>query len=156
MSETPLDYPKLVERAMQGAMRGVVRDVLAEVAQNGLPAGHHFYLAFETGADGVELADSLRAQYPEEMTIVVQHQFWDLEVEHDWFAVTLSFQGRPERLRVPFEALKSFFDPDVKFGLQFKPDQIEAEPQEKADGESEAAEPAAGEVVALDAFRKKT
>jgi hypothetical protein len=104
----------------QQALRGVVRSVLTDTAKKGLPGDHHFYISFDTRADGVRLSDRLRAQYPEEMTIILQHQFWDLKVGEDDFEVGLSFGGIPERLTVPFEAINGFFDPSVQFGLQFE------------------------------------
>jgi len=104
----------------QQALRGVVRGVLTDTAKKGLPGDHHFYISFDTGADGVRMSDRLRAQYPDEMTIILQHQFWDLKVSEDEFEVGLSFGGVPERLTVPFEAIKGFFDPSVQFGLQFE------------------------------------
>jgi hypothetical protein len=104
----------------QRALRGLLRDVLAETAKKGLPGEHHFYISFDTRADGVRLSQRLRSQYPEEMTIVLQHQFWDLKVTDDGFEVGLSFSGVPERLSVPFAAVKSFLDPSVPFALQFE------------------------------------
>jgi len=104
----------------QQALRGVVRDVLTETAKKGLPGDHHFYISFDTTADGVRMSERLRAQYPNEMTIILQHQFWDLKVGDDEFEVGLSFGGVPERLSVPFEAINGFFDPSVQFGLQFE------------------------------------
>jgi hypothetical protein len=104
----------------QQALRGVVRNVLTETAKKGLPGDHHFYISFDTRADGVRLSQRLRAQYPEEMTIILQHQFWDLIVTDDAFEVGLSFGGVPEKLTVPFEAINGFFDPSVQFGLQFE------------------------------------
>jgi hypothetical protein len=104
----------------QDALRGVVRTVLADTAKNGLPGEHHFYISFDTNADGVHMSARLREQYPQEMTIILQHQFWDLAVGDDSFEVGLSFGGVPERLTVPFEAVKGFFDPSVQFGLQFE------------------------------------
>lgn len=104
----------------QQALRGVVRSVLVDTAKKGLPGDHHFYISFDTRADGVRLSDRLRAQYPDEMTIILQHQFWDLKVGDDEFEVGLSFGGVPERLTVPFEAINGFFDPSVQFGLQFE------------------------------------
>lgn len=106
----------------QQALRGVVRSVLTDTARKGLPGEHHFYISFDTRADGVRLSDRLRAQYPEEMTIILQHQFWDLKVGEEDFEVGLSFGGIPERLTVPFEAINGFFDPSVQFGLQFEED----------------------------------
>jgi uncharacterized protein len=104
----------------QQALRGVVRTVLIDTARKGLPGDHHFYISFDTRADGVRMSDRLRAQYPEEMTIILQHQFWDLKVDEDEFEVGLSFGGVPEKLSVPFEAINGFFDPSVQFGLQFE------------------------------------
>lgn len=104
----------------QQALRGVVRNVLTETAKKGLPGDHHFYISFDTKAPGVRMSDRLRAQYPDEMTIILQHQFWDLKVNEDDFEVGLSFGGIPERLTVPFEAINGFFDPSVQFGLQFE------------------------------------
>jgi hypothetical protein len=104
----------------QHALRGLVRDVLSETAKKGLPGEHHFYISFDTRAEGVRLSPRLREQYPEEMTIVLQHQFWDLKVTDDGFEVGLSFGGVPERLAVPFAAVKSFVDPSVQFALQFE------------------------------------
>ncbi len=104
----------------QQALRGVVRTVLADVARKGLPGDHHFYISFDTHAEGLRLSPRMRAQYPEEMTIVLQHQFWDLAVTEDAFEVGLSFGGVPERLIVPFEAVRAFVDPSVEFGLRFE------------------------------------
>jgi hypothetical protein len=104
----------------QQALRGVVRAVLSDAARKGLPGEHHFYIAFDTNADGVHMPDRLRSQYPEEMTIILQHQFWDLKVGDDEFEVGLSFGGVPTKLVIPFEAVKGFFDPSVQFGLQFE------------------------------------
>jgi uncharacterized protein len=104
----------------QDALRSVVRTVLEDAARNGLPGEHHFYIAFDTRADGVKLSQRMRAQYPEEMTVVLQHQFWDLVVADEQFEVGLSFGGVPERVVVPFAAIKSFVDPSVQFGVQFE------------------------------------
>lgn len=104
----------------QEALRGVVRRVLSDVARDGLPGDHHFYVSFDPRAPGVRLSQRMREKYPEEMTIVLQHQFWDLNVSEHAFEVGLSFGGIPERLLVPFSALKGFFDPSVSFGLQFE------------------------------------
>jgi uncharacterized protein len=104
----------------QDALRGVVRRVLMDTAKNGLPGEHHFYISFDTRVEGVCLSPRMRAQYPEEMTVVLQHQFWDLEVTETGFEVGVSFGGVPERLAVPFAAIKGFFDPSVQFGLQFQ------------------------------------
>jgi len=104
----------------QEALRGVVRRVLIDVAKTGLPGEHHLYISFDTQAPGVRLSQRMREKYPEEMTIVLQHQFWDLIVTEHSFEVGLSFAGVPERVLVPFDALKGFFDPSVQFGLQFE------------------------------------
>jgi uncharacterized protein len=104
----------------QEALRSVMRNVLADAAKNGLPGEHHFYISFETGAEGVRMSDRLRQQHPQEITIILQHQFWDLAVTDEHFEVGLSFNGVPEKLVVPFAAVKGFFDPSVQFGLQFE------------------------------------
>jgi hypothetical protein len=162
----------------QDAMRGVVRRVLRDAAAKGLAGEHHFFISFATRAPGVKLSPRLRAQYAEEMTIVLQHQFWDLTVADESFEVGLSFNGIPERLNVPFAAIKGFFDPSVNFGLQPAPSGVEAAAtvdNEKSQAASEGArktvpapaetvapvtetpgKPAGGaEVVRLDRFRKK-
>lgn len=104
----------------QDALRGVVRRVLVDAARDGLPGEHHFYITFDTRAPGVRLSNRMREKYPLEMTVVLQHQYWDLVVNDHGFEVGLSFGGIPERLLVPFEAVKGFFDPSVQFGLQFE------------------------------------
>ena len=109
------------------ALRGVLRRVLSDAAQHGLPGEHHFFITFLSKADDVKLSPRLLAQYPEEMTIILQHQFWDLVVTEDRFEVGLSFGGVPERLVVPFASIKSFFDPSVQFGLQFEPQEMAGE-----------------------------
>jgi len=110
-----IDYAKL----QQEAMRGVVRAVLHQVVKTGLPGEHHFYVSFLTQAPGVILSKRLKEKYPSEMTIVLQHRFWDLIVSDDRFEVKLTFDGIPERLVVPFAAIKVFIDPSVRYGLQF-------------------------------------
>ena len=146
-----LRYDKMVE----GALRGVVREALARTAAKGLPGAHHFYITFRTRFPGLGLPDYLSQQYPEEMTVVLEHQFWDLDVTEECFSVTLSFQGKPERLTVPFEAITAFADPAVKFALQFQATpENEAAPVESVCA-PEAKSEKAGEVVALDTFRKK-
>lgn len=154
----------------QEALLGLVKKVLAEVAQAGLPGEHHFYVTFDTRAPGVRISSRLRADYPSEMTVVLQHQFWDLTVTDSTFEVGLSFKGVPERLVVPFRAITSFTDPHVSFQVKFDV-RPEAETPEAAETAA-ATEPAAGEaqpppdgdkaksdapaeVVSLDAFRKK-
>lgn len=161
-----IDYSALVE----GALRGVVREVLAEVATGGLPGRHHLYLTFRTGHPEVVMPDTLRARYPTDMTIVLQHEFWGLEVDDHGFAVTLSFSNAPQRLEVPFEALTVFADPSVEFGLQFSAPEADSEATE-GEATDEQGRPApveplplpasasrpsgGGEVVTLDRFRKK-
>jgi hypothetical protein len=159
------------------ALRGVLRRVLSDAAEHGLPGEHHFFITFLSTAEGVKLSPRLLAQYPEEMTVILQHQFWDLVVTEDRFEVGLSFGGIPERLVVPFNSIKSFFDPSVQFGLQFDPSETAAEapaanlpavaapteltvPAPSAAPASEHREEPAkasdgAEVVRLDRFRKK-
>ncbi|MBG03683.1 MAG: hypothetical protein CMM59_06350 [Rhodospirillaceae bacterium] len=169
MSKDLLNYETMVERAL----KSVVVEALTQVAENGLPGSHHLYVTFATDFPGVELPDHLHEKFPEEMTIVLQHQFWDLTVEEDRFLVTLSFNDIQERLAIPFPAIKAFADPSVNFGLQLKfegegeidvtapavleePDaKPEAEPEPEI--ESTPAETAedGDNVVTLDAFRKK-
>ena len=149
-----LRYDKMVE----AALRGVVREALARASAKGLPGAHHFYITFRTRFPGLALPDYLAERYPEEMTVVLEHQFWDLEVTEERFSVTLSFQNKPERLVIPFEAITAFADPAVKFGLQFQCASDEggtaqAPAADPAIAEAKAEKP--GEVVALDAFRKK-
>lgn len=138
----------------QEALRSVVRRVLLDVAKDGLPGDHHFYVSFDTRAPGVRLSQRMREKYPEEMTIVLQHQFWDLTVSDTAFEVGLSFGGIPEKLLVPFSALKGFFDPSVKFGLQFElaasDDETAADGEESEQGVGEAiANPASGKPAVL-------
>jgi uncharacterized protein len=155
---------------VENALRSVVRDALTLTAEHGLPGAHHFYVTFRSAYPGVEIPDYLAAQYPHEMTIVLEHQFWGLEVDDHQFSVTLSFRNQAERLVVPMAAITAFADPSVKFGLEFRsePDGVEAAedaptpmpPPEKAQQQDDSGEPAppaekAGEVVKLDAFRKK-
>jgi len=154
------------------ALRGVVRDALRRIEKSGLIGAHHFYLTFKTHAEGVDIPDFLKEQYPDEMTIIVQHQYWALKVKEDYFEVTLTFKKLPAPLHIPFNALTAFFDPGVQFGLQFR---AEGEAQKTApapvavpspqENQTEAPEPVApkpapasekpGEVVSLDSFRKK-
>jgi len=173
MSKDSIHYGQLVEQAL----RGVVRDVLVRVAREGIPAPHHFYVTFRTDHPGVGLAASLRERYPNEMTIVLQHQYWDLQVDDEGMAVTLSFNNQPQRIVIPFAALKVFADPGVEFGLQFtiEPPLVEKQPLEslpmlagldnevtempERDKDAEASEhplPEGGaEIVSLDRFRKR-
>jgi hypothetical protein len=180
MTEDMIRYDILV----QNALRGVIRKVLTEVAKTGLPGNHHFFITFVTDAPGVKVSNRMREQYPEQMTIVLQHQFWDLEVSESSFDVGLSFSDVPEKLHVPFSAIRGFYDPSVNFELEFDVENTDAvaapsgEPAETATveaGEKEPAkapvpsrkkakaedsdgdEPAPGggaDVVSLDSFRK--
>lgn len=122
-AEPTIDYETLA----QDAMRGIVRTVLVQAAKTGLPGDHHFYISFDTAASGVVLSKRLKDKYPSEMTIVLQHRFWDLSVQDDGFEVKLTFDGIPERLVVPFAAIRVFFDPSVRYGLQFEDPDIEPE-----------------------------
>ncbi len=165
MPAPEIDYDQLAERAM----RRVVRDALEVVAEHGLPGRHHFYITFRTDHPGVVVGDTLHARYPTEMTIVLQHEFWGLEVGPEGFAVTLSFNGLGQRLEIPFEAVRLFVDPSVDFGLQFTVPNgpTEARPAappapvaqvlpEASTPPAEAAlEPGGAEVVTLDRFRKR-
>ena len=128
----PVDHIRY-DILVQEALRGMVRDVLTEAAKSkSMPGEHHFFITFDTTAEDVQLSPRLRAQYPEEMTVVLQHQFWDLKVTDEAFEVGLSFGGVAERLRVPFDAIKAFADPSVQFTLQFE--SLAEAPDEEADG----------------------
>ena len=129
MAEDLIRYDLLV----QDALRGVVRRVLTDAAREGLSGEHHFYISFRTEAPGVRMSQRLREKYPQDMTIVLQHQFWDLGVTEHSFEVGLSFSGVPERLLIPFDALTGFFDPSVQFGLKFEL-QEDGEAAEDPDG----------------------
>jgi hypothetical protein len=164
----------------QEALRGVMRKVLAEVARTGLPGNHHFFITFLTGAPGVRISSRLRERYPEQMTIVIQFQYWDLKVTDTGFEVGLSFSDVPEKLEIPFSAVRGFYDPSVNFELEFdvkaeQPEEVEAAPdtpapvalapekkpaaarkQAEAEKQDAGEAPAKGaDVVSLDAFRKK-
>jgi uncharacterized protein len=129
----PVDHIRY-DLLTQDALRSVIRNVLEDAAVKGLPGEHHFFITFDTRVDGVRISPRLKASYPEDMTIVLQHQFWDLAVGDDDFEVGLAFNGIPERLHVPLKAVKAFFDPSVQFGLQFT---IEGE-ERAAEAELEA------------------
>src|SRR4029079_10457552 len=158
MAQDLYQYEKMVERAL----RGVVREAIERAAREGLRGQHHFYIGFATDMEGVVIPEVLRARYAQEMTIVLQHQYWDLEVGNDSFSVTLSFQKQLERLVVPFAAVRSFADPSVKFCLDFAMPQssaakaagvwapIAAVPQPT---EQPPPEKGTAEVVTLDSFR---
>ena len=164
MPDDQMDYANLAQQAL----RGVVRLALRKVARQGLPGEHHFFIAFSTNHPGVVISERLKARYAEEMTIVLQHQFWNLMVRERDFEVELSFDNIPERLVVPFAAIKGFLDPHVQFGLQFEPAPEEEGGATAAAPASEAVvAPPAGDtapapasnddskVVSIDAFRKK-
>ena len=166
MEESPLRYDVWIE----DALRTVIRNALAHAAREGLPGEHHFYITFRMEDPGVVVPPYLHAQHPEEMTIVIQHQFDNLHVDQDAFEITLFFKGKGERLRVPFRAITAFSDPSVNFGLQLKmittdeddedleDDGIYAEQEISLDASnSDATEDDGkmGEVIALDTFRKK-
>lgn len=175
MSGQKLIYGQMVE----AALRTVVRDVLAKLENGEVPEPHHFYITFRTGHHGVEMPDFLFARYPREMTVVLQHQYWDLEAGEDGFGVTLSFNDNLERLFIPYEAIKVFADPGVEFGLQFtlgseseddeggravpagKPLHLPTKPravadsEKPADGDEEKEAGESAEIVTLDRFRKK-
>jgi hypothetical protein len=150
------------EALTQAAMRGVVREALKRAKANGgLPGDHHFYITFRSKAPGVRMADYLTERFPVDMTIVVQHQFWDLEVHEGHFEIILKFSGVPQHLFVPYAAITRFVDPSVNFGLTFeaqdKDATVIAPAAELEDAQDDAAAPAsdAGTVVNLDAFRRK-
>jgi hypothetical protein len=158
MSEDLIGYAQLT----QNALRGVVRDALS-IAADGMPGDHHFYVSFRTKARGVQVASYLAAKYPDEMTIVIQHQYHDLEVTPERFSVTLHFGGVPQRIVVPFGAITRFYDPSVRFALPFDAvddlaPMAEVEEEDALEAEVEdtvATTPEVGAVVSLDAFRRK-
>ncbi len=145
----------------QEALRGVVRAAVVRAAEDGLPGSHHFYITFRTRYPGADVDEQLLEKYPEEITIVLEHQFWDLASLDDAFEVTLSFGGAPKYIKVPYAAVTSFHDPAVGFGLKFDmgdPDAVPATAGNAPSADSDTndtAEPLAGEVVSLDAFRRK-
>lgn len=149
----------------QDALRGVVKKVLADIAARGLPGDHHFFISFDTRAEGVKISERLRTKYPEEMTIVLQHQFWNLAVEAESFSVTLRFGGSPERLTIPWDALRAFADPSAGFGIRLQEGAPEGADEEKP-AAPEAGEraappgplplPEAPKVVDFGAFRRRS
>jgi uncharacterized protein len=146
-----IDYGNLMHRAM----RGLIQTVLSDVADHGLPGNHHFFITFDTNHPDVAIADWLRARYPEEMTIVVQHWFENLNVTDDGFSITLNFGNAPEPLVIPFDAVRTFVDPSVEFGLRFETheDDEEEDDDDGAEDDDDGARPEA-EIVSLDQFRK--
>ncbi len=159
----PYRYDIMVEKAL----RGVVKNALEEVVELGLTDDHHFFVTFRTDMDKVDIPDYLKERYPGEMTIVLQHQFYDLEAGKDFFSVMLSFNNVPERLKIPYDAITIFADPSVNFALQFQPFEAEGayddmedfDEDAEMDGESDGSAskpktPPEGEVISLDHFRK--
>ncbi len=155
MAQDLFQYEKMVENAL----RGVVRDALQRAAREGLKSAHHFYIGFDTHMPGVVIPDHLRTRYPDEMTIVLQHQFWDLEIAEEGFSVTLSFHKQLERLVIPFAAIRSFADPSVSFALEFAvPEPKPAVPGSVpvlVEAPPEPEKKSTADVVALDSFRKR-
>ena len=159
MTDT-LDYGSLMHRAM----RGLIFNVLEQVRDHGLPGNHHFFITFDTTHPDVQLADWLKDRYPEEMTVVIQHWFDNLEVRDDGFSITLNFGDQPEPIQIPFDAIQTFVDPSVEFGLRFENqdmDEIEEEaeadetaPSAEATETSDAEPRQEAEVVSLDQFRR--
>jgi len=144
-----IDYGNLMHRAM----RGLIQTVLKDVAANGLPGAHHFFITFDTTTEGVEMAPWLRSRYPAEMTLVVQHWFEDLIVTDDGFSITLNFGNQPEPLVIPFDAVRTFVDPSVEFGLRFE---THDDDEEDKDPEDDPPPPQGeAQIVRLDKFRKQ-
>ena len=143
---------------MHRAMRGLIQDVLGDVRDNGLPGAHHFFITFDTTHPDARLADWLKERYPSEMTVVMQHWFDDLEVTDQGFSVTLNFGDAPENLYVPYDAIETFVDPSVEFGLRFETQEDEdaGDDTEDPPAENDTSEPEKPEadVVSLDSFRK--
>ena len=150
-----IDYGNL----MHNAMRSLIQDVLTEVKKNGLPGEHHFFITFDTNHAGVEMASWLKDRYPKEITVVMQHWYDDLEVKDDGFSVTLNFGDTPEHLVIPYEAILTFVDPSVEFGLRFETneedeDTDEQKPTVSKESNKDDTKKETGQVVSLDNFRK--
>ena len=148
-----IDYGTLMHRAM----RGLIQTVLEDVARNGLPGAHHFFITLDTTHPGVQIADWLRARYPSEMTVVIQHWFENLVVTDEGFTVTLNFGNSPEPLVIPFDAIRTFIDPSVEFGLRFEShdEDEDDEDEDDPDPEDDPPEPPHdAQIVQLDRFRK--
>lgn len=150
MTDSGIDYPELVDEAL----RGVARGVLTRVAEEGLPGDHHFYISFMTDHPDLQMSPSLRDAHPDEMTIILQNQYWDLVVDEEGFEVMLRFGGEPQYLRVPWLALKSFVDPEAEFGLRFEAH--EKAPAAVAEDEiPEDRQESSGDVISLEEFRNR-
>ncbi len=147
-----IDYGNLMHRAM----RGLIQSVLTDVADHGLPGAHHFFITFDTTHPEVQMADWLKERYPTEMTVVIQHWFENLNVTDEGFSITLNFGNNPEPMVIPFDALRTFVDPSVEFGLRFETQEQDDEDEEDEDDIEVEEEPErqAAEVVSLDQFRK--
>ncbi len=145
-----IDYGNLMHRAM----RGLIQDVLSDVAEGGLPGQHHFFITFDTMHPDVEIADWLSDRYPDEMTVVLQHWFDNLEVSDEGFSVTLNFGDRPEPLYIPYDSIRTFVDPSVEFGLRFETHEEDDEDGEDDVAEDDDAPHGDAEIVSLDSFRK--
>ena len=147
-----IDYGNLMHRAM----RGLIQEVLSKVQAEGLPGAHHFFITFDTKHPEAKLADWLKQRYPSEMTVVMQHWYDDLKVTNDGFAVTLNFGDAPERLYVPYDAIQTFVDPSVEFGLRSETQEVDEDIDELDDTDPPDDDPSPGkaEVVRLDSFRK--
>ena len=145
-----IDYGNL----MHQAMRRLIQQVLTDVSDHGLPGAHHFFITFDTQTPGVNIAHWLRARYPGEMTIVIQNWFENLMVDDDGFTITLNFGNQPEPLRIPYDALRTFVDPSVEFGLRFETHESDDEAEDDDQTEDPPSPPRAAEIVSLDKFRK--
>ena len=158
--ETPPVDEMQYEKLAQDALRGVIRSALERAASpSGIPGGHHFYITFKTRGPGVSVPPDVIAKYPDEMTVVLQHQYWDLAVEYDLFSVMLKFGGMPKVLTVPYTAVTRFYDPSVQFLLQFEAPEPVPEPVAELPAPTRTDTPTSGDdgpkVVSLDQFRKK-
>lgn len=154
-----INYGQMMHRAM----RGLIQNVLCDIAEHGLPGDHHFFITFRTDHAGVGIADWLHSRYPEEMTVVIQNWYENLEVDDDGFSITLNFGDQPEPLRIPFDAIQTFVDPSVEFGLRFETSEDEEEDDDAQDDftapmaedtEPEDSPQKDAEIVSLDSFRK--
>jgi hypothetical protein len=145
-----IDYGNLMHRAM----RGLIQDVLSDVAEGGLPGQHHFFITFDTMHPDVEIADWLSDRYPDEMTVVLQHWFDNLEVSDEGFSVTLNFGDRPEPLYIPYDSIRTFVDPSVEFGLRFETHEEEDDDGDEEIADEDDAPQGDAEIVSLDSFRK--